>query len=171
MDAPNKEDVSKMVAEVIDDMFEGFQLIDREWRYVYVNETVARQGKKSAGELIGKTMMECYPGIEETRMFSELKSCQERGVNIRMENEFEYPDGSKGWFQLYMHSVPVGVMILSIDITERKEAELALKEKVRELQRLTEIAVDRESKMAELKEKIDRLLPLLPEGTDVPQEL
>lgn len=40
-----------------------------------------------------------------------------------MENEFRFPDGAVGWFELRMEPLPVGVVILSIDITERKKAE------------------------------------------------
>ena len=40
-----------------------------------------------------------------------------------MDNEFTFPDGSKGWFELRIHPVPKGIFILSIDITERKKAE------------------------------------------------
>ncbi|MEE9151212.1 MAG: PAS domain S-box protein, partial [Thermoplasmata archaeon] len=43
------------------------------------------------------------------------------------------------------------------DITERKHAEEALKEKVNELERFTKLAVGRELKMVELKKKIEAL--------------
>jgi PAS domain S-box-containing protein len=71
--------------------------------------------------------MEAYPGIEKIEMFKHLKRCLEKRVSHRMENEFSYPDGSKGCFDLSMEPVPEGVFILSIDITERKKAEETLR--------------------------------------------
>jgi hypothetical protein len=40
-----------------------------------------------------------------------------------MENEFTFPDGSTGWFDLRFDPVPGGVFILSLDITARKRVQ------------------------------------------------
>lgn len=113
-------------ATVMDDLIEGCQIVDREWRYLYVNQTVVRQARRSREELIGRTMMEVYPGIDETSMFGVLRECMEHRVVHHLENEFTYPDGSTGWFELRFNPVLEGVFILSLDITERKEAEARL---------------------------------------------
>lgn len=107
----------------LDNMLEGCQIIDREWRYVYLNTAAAEHGRRPKKELIGRTMMECYPGIDKTEMFTHLKRCMKKRVSHRMENEFSYPDGSRGWFDLSLEPVPEGVFILSVDITERRRAE------------------------------------------------
>ncbi|MCF8228242.1 MAG: PAS domain S-box protein [Bacteroidales bacterium] len=119
--------------EKFDNMLEGCQIIDKNFRYVYVNKTVARQGRKKKEELIGKTMMEVYPEIENTPMFSQLKKCMEERSFLQMENEFTYTDNSRGWFELTMQPIPEGVFILSIDITQRKQFEKSLRENERRL--------------------------------------
>ena len=65
-------------------------------------------------------MMEVYPGIEETDMFGVLARCMKDREPARMENEFTYPDGGSGWFELSIEPVPEGICILSIDISERR---------------------------------------------------
>ncbi len=45
-----------------------------------------------------------------------------------MENEFTFPDGTVGWFDLRISPVPEGIFILSTDITERKMVEEELEE-------------------------------------------
>lgn len=110
----------------VDVMFEGLQVVGRDWRYLYVNETAARHGRTSPNQLLGRTMMEAYPGIENTPLFVTLRECMTEGVSRKLENEFQYPDLSQGWFELRIEAVPEGLLILSSEITERKQAELAL---------------------------------------------
>jgi PAS domain S-box-containing protein len=107
--------------DVLDNLLEGFQLISYDWEYLYVNDVVAKQGKSTKEKLIGKTMMEMYPGIEDTDMFKTLQFCMEKRIPRQMENEFTYPDGSKAWFQLNIEPVPDGIFILSLDISDRKK--------------------------------------------------
>jgi light-regulated signal transduction histidine kinase (bacteriophytochrome) len=73
-------------------------------------------------------MMEKYPGIEQTNVFTSCKRCFEENIPAHFENEFIFPDGSTQWFELSVQPVPEGIFILSIDITERKKAEASLKE-------------------------------------------
>lgn len=108
----------------LDSMMEGVQVIGFDYRYEYVNDSVTRHGGRSADELVGRTMMECYPGIELTEVFTRIKDCMENRVPCRMENEFTYPDGSIAYFDLSIQPVPEGVFVLSIDKTEEKRAGL-----------------------------------------------
>ncbi|MEX1139513.1 MAG: ATP-binding protein [Bacteroidota bacterium] len=105
---------------IIDHLLEGCQIIGRDWTYLYVNDTVARHGRKTKQELLGRRMMDVYPGIETTPMFEMLQRCMESGVSDRLINEFVFEDGAKGWFQLSVMAVPQGIVITSLDITEHK---------------------------------------------------
>jgi two-component system, cell cycle sensor histidine kinase and response regulator CckA len=127
MSSPQNGALDRLARDILDTLLEGFQVIAPDWKYLYVNDTVAAQGKRSKEELLGRTMMECYPGIELTPMFEVLRRCMREHTPDRMENEFTYPDGSKGWFELRFLPVPQGVCILSMDITESKRAAAALK--------------------------------------------
>src|SRR5688572_14502042 len=91
---------------VLDNLLEGCQIISFDYRYVYVNEAVAKQGRRSREELLGRTMMELYPGIETTHMFSLLTACMTERKPAELENEFTFPDGSLGWFALKIEPVP-----------------------------------------------------------------
>jgi two-component sensor histidine kinase len=108
---------------ILDSLLEGFQVIGYDWKYLYVNSTVANQGQSTIGLLIGKTMMECYPGIENTFMFSQLKKCMNERVTLQFENEFMYNDGTKNWFELRIEPISEGIFVLSTNITNRKKAE------------------------------------------------
>ncbi|MCB0154884.1 MAG: PAS domain S-box protein, partial [Anaerolineae bacterium] len=61
-----------------------------------------------------------------TDMFAQLRRCMAERSATHLENEFIFPDGSKGWFELSVQPVPEGLFILSMDIAERKQAVEAL---------------------------------------------
>lgn len=111
---------------ILDSLLEGFQVIDYNWNYLYVNSTVAEQGQSTTQKLIGRTMMECYPGIEKTDMFKKLQHCMETREILQFENEFTYANGDTNWFELRVEPIPEGIFILSTNITNRKKAEREL---------------------------------------------
>ncbi|MGB7875705.1 MAG: PAS domain S-box protein, partial [Anaerolineales bacterium] len=113
----------------LNNMMEGCQIIDFDWRYIYVNDTAAVHGRYKPEKMLMRTMMELYPGIEKTEMFATLQRCMENRVPERMENEFTFPDGEKGWFELSIQPVPEGLFVLSIDISDRKQAEIDLEDR------------------------------------------
>lgn len=108
---------------VLDTMMEGCQIIDFDWRYVYANDAVLEQSQHRRDELIGHTMMETFPGIEQTEMFAALQECMRERVSRRIETRFVFPDGRVGWFELGVQPAPQGIFILSSDITARKLAQ------------------------------------------------
>ncbi|MBM4429829.1 MAG: PAS domain S-box protein [Chloroflexi bacterium] len=126
----------------LDNLLEGCQILSADWRYLYVNDAGARHGKRPKEELLGRTMMEMYPGIEHTAMFVELQRCLAQRTSHRMENEFTFPDGSKGQFDLYIQPVPEGVAVFSWDISEREQAAKALAESEARYRLLFESAPD-----------------------------
>src|SRR3990167_7391790 len=92
----NKALVATVAHDVLESLLEGCQVIDPEYRYVFVNETVAKQGQRAKEQLLGRTMIECYPGMDGTPMFDVLRRCMAERKHDRLENEFTFPDGSKG---------------------------------------------------------------------------
>ncbi len=125
---------------VLDNLMEGCQIIGFDWRYLYVNDAAARHGQKPKEELLGRTMMEVYPGIEKTPLFSTLKQCLNERKPAELENEFTYEGGSTAWFLLKINPVPAGLLILSIDISDHKCAEARLRASEEHYRRLVDNA-------------------------------
>ena len=104
----------------LDNMMEGGQIVDGDFRYVYLNDVAAKHGRLPKDKLIGMKMTEAYPGIENTEMFALLKDCISNRLSHKLRNRFEYPDGAVAWFDLSIEPVPEGAFVLSIDVTEEK---------------------------------------------------
>ncbi len=122
----------------LDHLLEGCQIIGYNYEYIYINPVAALQGKKTIKEYLGTKMIKMYPGIENTEMFMYLQDSMENRKPHNLENEFTFPDGSKGWFRLKMEPVPEGVFILSEDITNEKLMGEELKKHRDHLEQLVE---------------------------------
>jgi PAS domain S-box-containing protein len=107
----------------LENIQEGCQIIGHNWNYLFINEAAEKHNRRASGELIGKKYTEMWPGIQDTEVFRRLKDCMTTRVSDIMENEFVFPDGSRGWFDLRIQPVPEGIFILSTDITSRKQSE------------------------------------------------
>jgi PAS domain S-box-containing protein len=117
------EDLSRLLGS----MREGIQVLDRQWRYVYLNQAAVEHSRREAEDLIGKRMTEAYPGIASTPMFAQLQRCMDDRVPSAMQNEFHYPDGAVRSFELHIEPWEDGVMVLSIDVTEIRKTEAQLR--------------------------------------------
>lgn len=124
---------------LIENMQEGIQVLDFNWRYVLANKAFMRQRNKPGEELVGHTMLEKYPGIENTHLFEVLQRCMQERKPARTEHFNE-----NGSFELSIEPVPEGLLILSMDVTEsrqyleqlkRSEAQLAKAQKIAKLAR------------------------------------
>jgi len=107
------------VRESIRTLVEGVQIVGFDWTYLYLNEAAERHARRQGHELIGRRMMECYPGIDQTPMFAALQRVMRGRKSEQFVNDFVYPDGSQGWFELLIEPVPDGVCILSFDIGDK----------------------------------------------------
>jgi PAS domain-containing protein len=88
------------LGNALDAMREGLQVIDRQWRYVYLNNAAAVHGQRPREELVGRTMMECYPGIDETDVFSdsghEVVASPRRGCPRKADRRGDRPATGAG---------------------------------------------------------------------------
>jgi PAS domain S-box-containing protein len=107
----------------LDNLLEGFQIIGFDFRYIYINNSAEVHNQRPSAELIGKKYADVWPNIDKTEVYRFIKECLEIRKPHHFDNEFQYPDGSLGWFELRIQPVPEGVLILSIDRTRAKLAE------------------------------------------------
>jgi signal transduction histidine kinase/ActR/RegA family two-component response regulator len=106
----------------VDGLLEGVQIIAFDWTYRYLNGAAARHGQRDVKDLVGRTMMACYPGIEHTPVFATMRRVMDSRQAERVRNEFTYPSGESRWFDLVIEPSPEGICVLSIDVTDEHHA-------------------------------------------------
>ncbi len=119
---------SGLAFSLFDNLLEGCQVLGFDWRYMYLNKAAEIHNRRSNNGLQGKTYTEIWPGIEATGVYAIIKACMEERTSKKIENEFIYPDGLISWFLLSIQPLPMGVLILSIDITDNKLSERKMME-------------------------------------------
>ena len=127
---------------LVENMLEGVQILGFDWSYLYLNRAAEIHNRRANTELLGKKYMDMWPGIESTSVFAVIKRCLEERVFESLENEFVFPDGHVGWFELRIEPVPEGVFILSFDISERKLAEKKMRESEKLYRLISENSTD-----------------------------
>jgi PAS domain S-box-containing protein len=120
----------------LDGAIEGCQLLDFDWRYLYLNPAAARQNRRANDDLLGRTMHEVWPGIEGAHVFAMMRRGMDERVAVSGETEFTFSDGSRAWFEVRVQPVLEGIFVRSIDVSERKEAERELRALNEDLERL-----------------------------------
>lgn len=115
--------IEKRYQETLNHMMEGFQILDYDWRYLYVNDTVVRQSKTTREILLSKSLPEIFPALVDTPLYRAMNKCMKQRTPQQCENKMEYPDGSTAWFRLSIQPVPEGICVLSMEVTQLKKAE------------------------------------------------
>ncbi len=134
-----RDQSEQRLRRTLDDMREGYTIMSRDLRYLYVNRAGAEQTHLTREQLLGRTPLELYPGFENSKIHLALKGAAENGVHQRVEEEFLHADGELGFFELNIQPVPEGLVVLSIDQTEKRRAESrrdSLAEQLRQSQKL-----------------------------------
>jgi signal transduction histidine kinase len=119
-------------------MMEGCQIISCGWRYLYLNDTAVRYSRSRKEDLLGKTLFECYPGVEDTELFKVLDSCMRARSSATTDSEFRYPDGTQEWFEFSIQPTFDGLFILTLNISDRKRHEQELLDLNRSLEQKVE---------------------------------
>lgn len=117
----------------LDTMMEGVQIIGFDGTIIYVNDKLASQAKFTKEQMIGKTLPELYPGVEQSPIYQSYQQCLKDRQPIHLENKFEFPDQSVQTFEISVQPVPEGIFVLSADVTAKREVD----EKVRLLNEAT----------------------------------
>jgi PAS domain S-box-containing protein len=110
--------------EILESIQDGLFAIDREWRIKYINHRAAQNMGFSVEELLGKNILETFPKMQNTFIEENYRKVMNEGVPMQFEMRGLY----KGqWYSISVYPAADGISIYWQDITERKQAEEALR--------------------------------------------
>ena len=124
----------------------GIAILDRELRYVHINESLAEMNGQTVNEHLGKKVWQILPELEPLvkPVIEQVIATKKPLINLEINGKSQNNSNlERTVLASYLplcseEDVPVGIGIVVIDITERKNAEIALQKSEARFQRLAE---------------------------------
>jgi PAS domain S-box-containing protein len=117
------------LAGVLESMTDGFQAVDSEWRYIFLNaaaKAILSAHGRDPDALIGRTMWDAFPDLLGTGMERVCRRVMAERQPAWLEH---FHEAWGRWFDLRVFpTADSGMSILLRDITARKQAEAALRD-------------------------------------------
>ncbi|MBE9185045.1 PAS domain S-box protein [Microcoleus sp. LEGE 07076] len=130
------EKSQKQMFNILENITYGFLAIDRHWQFTYVNAKAEDCLHKKRQELLGKNIWEQFPDSAKTIFFDNCHKAVSRKVAVKFE---EYYEPLNTWFEIEAYPSEEGLSVFFQDITDRKNAENALKKIYSQLQQQTKL--------------------------------
>ncbi len=114
---------------------DAFSALDRNFRYVYVNDKVAELAGLPKEKIIGQVIWDIFPDAKQGEFYERCV----RAMEARQPEHFElfYKPWGR-WLETRIYPATDGIVIFRADISERKEHEERAREDERKLQELEE---------------------------------
>ncbi len=109
----------------LESITDAFYTLDRDWRFLYVNNEAERLLRRPRAELIGKVLWEEFPGTAGTMIESQLKSAMANGRAVAFQ---EFAPTLKIWVDTRAYPSSDGLTVYFRDITEQRDMESRLRQ-------------------------------------------
>ncbi len=147
-------------------------LKDRDGRFIAVNRRYEQVMGVRAADIVGRTADEIFPPEGARSIREHDERVLREGATLRAEFPMVAPDGSQHWFESFASPVydasgaPAGIAGSARDVSDRRQAEMALRRHEQEFRALAENApdvigrVDLEGRVLYINPSIERYLPV-----------
>jgi PAS domain S-box-containing protein len=114
-----RERAARRILESIDD---GFMVLDRRWRYRYLNDRTARLTRRPPKQLKGRSIWQIFPELVGTTFESQARQAIDEDTPRRFQ--FFHP-ALGGWADIQMYAFAEGLSVYFRDIAPQKASEIA----------------------------------------------
>ncbi len=115
---------SERFNSMIESMNEGLIVIDRDWRFAFVNTVAGELLERDPTKLIGKTLWSEYP-LEE---FTDLGLNCKKAMNENLSSASSGVSPRTGrWMENRIYPSPDGILIFYADVTEQNQIQEAIR--------------------------------------------
>ena len=131
------QDAARRLGATLESMTDAVYMVDRNWRFTYVNSNAAQLLRRDAAELIGRGIWEEFPEAVDSALH-DVYSASMADRHTRHLDEFLFPPLAT-WFQVDVYPADQGLAVYFRDIAQARAARLALEEREAALQRQADL--------------------------------
>lgn len=124
--------LSNRLYKTLESVTDCFFMVDRSWRFSYMNQEAGRVLMISRDDLIGEAIWDAFPGSYESEIGQRYRTAVQTGETQHFESY--YPPMER-WFEVHAYPSDEGIAVYFRDITAKKAAEQELSDTMRELER------------------------------------
>jgi len=112
----------RQLDHLLESISDGFIVLDRAWRYQFVNERAAQLAHRRREELLGRSIWDEFPELVGSPFEMEARRALTEDVSRYLEF---FDERRRIWSEVRMFPSRTGLAIYLQDITERKQSEMA----------------------------------------------
>jgi two-component system, sporulation sensor kinase E len=124
------------MVNILESITDAFFSIDRNWRFVYLNQTAEKLFDKSRFELKGKLFWDEWSFLTD-KAFDQIKKAMDQQIHITFD--FDVPNSSL-WWEIRVYPTKTGLAIYLNDISKRKQMELELRESTEQFYKVFQVS-------------------------------
>lgn len=126
--------------QTMDNMFIHCFIIGFDWRFKYLNESVADISNTTINQLLDKDIRTLFPASSNKRVFDFFKVSLEEKARLQFHASFILNKGNQRWFRFKVNPIDLGIFVVANDITETILAQEEIKKQKELLETAEKIA-------------------------------
>ena len=126
--------------QTMDNMFIHCFIIGFDWRFKYLNESVADISNTTIDQLLDKDIRTLFPASSNKRVFDFFKVSLEEKARLQFHASFILNKGNQRWFRFKVNPIDLGIFVVANDITETILAQEEIKKQKELLETAEKIA-------------------------------
>ena len=120
---------------VLEHMGDGYVLLGPDFVVLDINLAALRMEDRPREAIVGRSHWEVWPGLEQLELGRLYKQAMRDRQPVSLEHDYRWADGRRAWIEMRAHPSGDGLAVFYRDVTDRKQAEAALRELNAELER------------------------------------
>ncbi len=111
--------------KILESITDAFFALDKDWRFIYINRQAERFLQSKREELFGQSVWDKFSGSVDSTFYQQYHKAVAQQISVSFEAF--YPPRNT-WFEVHAYPTSEGLSVYFQDITQRKYAEIALRE-------------------------------------------
>jgi PAS domain S-box-containing protein len=111
--------------EMVERITDGFYSLDRECRYLFLNDKACDIIQHTREEVLGKTVWDIFPDLVGSAVYKAFMKALDEQVYVQLTEHYEV---TGIWKEIHVYPSKEGLSVFVSDISEKMKSEIAAKE-------------------------------------------